>query len=954
MAISPSTLTEPPLLRTKISIPQIPSGSISRPRLTEQVHRGVQGPLTLLSAPAGFGKTLLLIEWTKETHLPVAWLTLDGDDNDLSRFFRYLIGAIQTLETRLGEEALDFSLSSTGAGLDVGLTLLINELSALSKEMALVLDDFQILENPAALQGVDFLLKYLPPNLHLLIASRSQPELDLAFLRAKGRVVELGADDLRFTGEEVGQYIQQVVGLQLPPETIQALEARTDGWITSLQMAAISLKNQADPETLLAHMQGKAHYLAEFLAKEVLDRQPEEIRQFLLRSSILETLTGPLCEAVVNPDAQPGYGTVLLNRLEQAQLFITALDEKHEWFRYHPLFADFLRQVQAEANPGETLELHQRAALWLEGNGNLDEAFRHALASRKIVWTGEMIERNVLAMINSGEVSALARWIGRLPEEIVRQRPPLILAYAWTLIVTHRPDLARYWLDELRRLLDQHEKQTAVAPILDELGSVEGFEKVNWSIIRGGLALCESYLAMASGDMEQAAELSQQASSYLHDEGPYYSSTYFRSIVALDDSISSILSGDTQKAVESLRATIRIARQANNQFVMIIAGCALADMQALQGQLSKAWETYQRVQHWAQGPEGKPLPLAGLVDMGLGETLLEHDLLEEARDYLERGVGITQSMWYMGSLHGMISLARLRQAMGDIPGTLEVIEEAARMALSTDASEWDDVVAPAVAVRLALQRDDLASAELWWKKGGFPDLNTPIALEKYPYHVFEYLLLTQVRFLLVKGQDTGRADDLQQAAELLATLLFEAERFQRVTSQIEIFVLLAIVQSALGDEGAVKILLRALALGEPEGFRRFFLDEGWRLADLLRQCRSAQQESGSHFPSLAFIDSLLETIQRAGPGREFEYRPVEQRAGPTITHLADGFPISLSAREMEVLALIAEGKSNQEISAELYLALNTVKRHAYNIFAKLEVKKRTQAVSKARQLGLIP
>ena len=264
----------------------------------------------------------------------------------------------------------------------MGLTLLINELSALSKEIVLVLDDFQVLENPAALQGVGFLLKYLPPNLHLVIASRSEPELDLAFLRAKGRVVELGADDLRFTGEEVEQYFQQAVGLQLPPETVQALEERTDGWITSLQMAAISLKNQADPATLLANLQGKAHYLADFLAEEVLDRQPEEIRQFLLRSSILETLSGPLCEAVVNPDAQPGYGAVMLNRLEHAHLFITALDEKHEWFRYHPLFADFLRQVQAEVNPAEIPELHQRAAMWLEGNGNLDEAFRHALASQ--------------------------------------------------------------------------------------------------------------------------------------------------------------------------------------------------------------------------------------------------------------------------------------------------------------------------------------------------------------------------------------------------------------------------------------------------------------------------------------------------------------------------------------------------------------------------------------------
>jgi LuxR family maltose regulon positive regulatory protein len=953
MATSPSTLLELPLLQTKISIPQMPSGFVSRPRLTELIQRGVRGPLTLLAAPAGFGKTHLLLEWARETHLPIAWLTLDSDDNDLSRFFRYLIGALQTLESGLGEEAKDYTQSSIGSGLEVGLTLLINEISVLPKEIALVLDDFHVMEDPVALRGVNFLLKYLPPNLHLVIASRSEPKLDLAFLRAKGRVVELGADELRFTSEEVEQYFQQAVGLQLPPETVRSLEERTDGWITSLQMAAISLKNQADPAALLDHLQGKAYYLAGFLAEEILDRQPEEIRQFLLRSSILETLSGPLCEAVVNPSAQPGYGAVMLNRLEHAQLFITALDEKHEWFRYHPLFADFLRQVQEEVNPAEIPKLHKRAAAWLEGNGNLDEAFRHALASRDMEWAADLIERNVLPMINMGEVTALARWIGRLPDEITRQRPPLMLAFAWALIVTNRLDRARYWLDEVRRSLDQLEKQTAAAPILDDPESVEGFEEINWSFIRGGLALCESYLAMASGDLERAAELSQQATSYLHDEGQYYSSTYFRSIAALDDGISSILSGDTQKAIESLRTTIRIARQANNQFVMIIAGCALADMQALQGQLSKAWETYQRVRYWALGSEGNPLPLAGLVDMGLGEILLEHNLLEEARDYLEHGVRITQSMWYIGSLHGVIALASLRQAMGDIPGTLEVIEEAARMALSMEASEWDGVVAPAVAVRLALQRGDLVAAEQWWKKGGFPDLNTPIALEDYPYHVYEYLLLTQAKFLLVKCQESGKAGDLQRAAELLVTLLLEAERFQRVTSQIQILVLQAIVQSAQGDEGAVETLLRALALGEPEGYRRVYLDEGWQLADLLRQCRTMQQESGGHFPSLAFIDSLLEAIPRAEARQEFDQRTAEHRPAPTTARLEDGLPISLSAREMEVLALIAEGKSNQEISAELYLALNTVKRHVYNIFAKLEVKKRTQAVAKARQLGLI-
>src|SRR5271157_992734 len=949
MPSNPDTELRRLLLKTKISVPPLPGEFVHRPRLTDWINQGVNGPLTLLAAPAGFGKTNLLIEWTKETSLPVAWLTIDSDDNDLSRFFLYLVGALQTLEAGLGEEALDLIQSAKGSGLEVGLTLLINELSTLSKDLILVLDDFHVLEDSLILKGIDFLLKHSPPNLHVMIASRSQPELDLAFLRAKGRVLELGADDLRFTSEEVIRYFQQVIGLELPPETVKTLEERTDGWITSLQMAAISLKDQADPATLLANLQGKSHYLSDFLAEEVLDRQPGEIRQFLLRSSILETLTGPLCEAVVNPDVQPGYGTVMLNRLEHANLFVTALDENHEWFRYHPLFADFLRQVQAEINPTEIPESHKRAAMWLEQNGNLDEAFRHALASRDMAWAAEMIERNVPAMINMGEMSALARWIGKLPEEITHKRTLLGIGYAWALIVTYRLDLARYWLDDVQQSVEKLEKQTAAAPTPEEATTMNGVGNVDLSEVRGGLALCQSHLAMLSGDLEQAAKFSRQAASYLPKEN-----VYLHSLISLDESISSVLSGDTQKTIESLRVTVRIARQANNPLVMIIATCEIAIEQWIQGQLSKAWETLQKAQYLAIGPDGKPHPVAGFIDIVLGEILFERDKLEEARDYLERGCQGIQPIWYLGSLGGMTSLARLRQTLGDFSGAQAIVDEIARMALRSDASQWDNALASGLAVRLSVQRDDLATAEQWWKKGSFPDLNTPIALEDYPYHIFEYVLLAQARFLLARGQETGRSRDIKQAADLLATLLPEAERFQRVSSQIQILVLQAMAQFALGNERGTKTLLRALVLGEPEGFRRFYLDEGWRLLDLLRQCRAAQEEAGSHLPSLGFIDSLLEAIRPGGIEQETDQELIERKAAPTTAHMEDGLPISLSSREIEVLVLIAEGKSNQEISAQLYLALNTVKRHAYNIYTKLEVKKRTHAVSRARQLGLIP
>jgi len=949
MVLNQTRANERPLLRTKISVPRIMPEFVHRQRLTERIKRGVRGPVTLLAAPAGFGKTNLLIEWREETTLPVAWLNLDEEDNEISRFYSYLVGALQTLEPSLGEEGLDFIQSTRGSGLEVGLTLLINEISALPKEIALVLDDFQAIEDETLLQSIGFFIKHLPNNLHLLIASRNEPELDLVSLRAKGQMVELGVDDLRFTDKEIAQYFQQVIGIQLQTETLQALEQRTDGWVTALQMAAVSMRNQSDPTIFLANVQGDAHYLVDFLAEEVLDRQSEDIREFLLKTSILDTFNGSLCEAVVNPEAQPGYGSVMITRLEHAHLFITALDEKHEWFRYHPLFADFLRHIHSEINPEEIPGLQKRAALWYEENSNLDEAFQYALASGDMEWTADTIERNVLSMIKTGEIFAITRCIEKLPDEIIHQRPSLCLAYAWGLIAAYRLDLARYWLEDVQQSLGQYEDHINHALSSDDSETSLKMDDSGLWNLRGGLAICQSTLALLSGDVEGAAEFSRQATSYLREENPF-----INSLLALDDSLYFVLSGDCPNAVESLRNTLRIARQANNLLVMIISTCQLADMLMLKGQLSQAWAVLQKAQYMATGPDGKPLPVIGLVDIEFGEILLERNSLDEARTYLERGTRLSQSLWSMSNLDGMVSLARLYQAQGDINGAKATIEEALSLAYSTESSQWDDTFIATVAVRLALERGDLTEAEHWWKKAGLPYLSGAIVLENYPYHIYEYLLLTQARFLLVRGQDIGSMDDLQRASKLLGSLLYEAERFQRVTSQIEILILQALVSYALGDEQAKNTLLQALALGEPEGYRQIYLDEGQRISGLLQQCQSARQVTGNDLPSLGFIEQLLEELPPVDGEQSIVPQVIVQQAVPTVVETDDRLPASLSAREMEVLKLIAEGKSNQEISAELYLALNTVKRHAYNIYAKLDVRKRTQAVSKARHLGLLP
>lgn len=960
MSINPTSSMDSPLLRTKTAPPRIPPEFVHRPRLTERIDRGVLGPLTLLSAPAGFGKTNLLMEWVDSTQLPVAWLNIDADDNDRSRFFRYLIAAFQTVEPHLGEEALSFLQSvhdrgqgagddSLISGLSVGLTQLINEIAALPYEIVLILDDFQVLERAPIRQSTSYFIKQMPHNLHVIIASRTEPAIDLAFMRAKGRVVELDTNDLRFTSEEVALFFQQMIGLKLPIDTAQAIEKRTEGWVTALQMAAVSMRHQPDSNNLLPNLAGDAHYLVDFLAEEVLDRQPEEVRQFLLRSSVLDTLTGSLCEAVVNPDAQPGYGAVMLDRLEQARLFINALDEKHEWFRYHHLFADFLRHILSENDPAEIPVLQKRAAIWFERDGNLEKAYQYGLASGDMEWSAELIQRNIESMIKTGEIFSLTRWIGQLPDAVIHLHPRLALAYAWGAIATYQLDLARFWLDDVRRALEQYESHASPELHIGEPETLPESENAGLWNMYGSLAICQSTLALLDGDLEQAAEFSKQATSYLREDNPFV-----QSLLMLDDSLYFILSGDTQKAIDSLHDTIRTARRANNLLVMIIATCQLADMQVMQGQFGQAWATLQKAQYMTVGPDGKPLALAGLADIGFGEILLERGSLEEAHTYLERGCKLAQTLWSISSLDGMVSLARLHQAIGDPAGTQAIIAKASQMVLSTESSTWDDSLIFTLATRLALQGDDLAEAEQWWIRGGFPELTAALPLERYPYHIFEYLQLTQARFLLMRGQDTGSETDLRLALERLEPLSLSADRFHRLTSRIEILILQAMIRFALGDDHAKDFLLQALALGEPAGFQQIYLDEGQRIFVLLRQCQTAQKNSGSYLPSADFLDRLLAAI----PSPDGEPQPhqhlIRQPADPATTITVDGFPITLSVREVEVLSLIAEGKSNQEISAQLYLALNTVKRHAYNIYAKLGVKKRTQAVSVARKLKLIP
>ncbi len=925
---------EQPLLQTKLTIPQMPVEFVLRPHLTARINEGVKRPLTLIAVPVGFGKTHLLVEWASQSPLSVAWLNVDNEDNNPIRFFHYLIGSIQKIFPGIGEDALDFIQSSRTGSLQMGLTVLINEIATLPQEFVLVLDDFQNIDDTTILECVCFLLKHIPGNMHLIIASRTMPMLDLTTFRAKGMVVELTLEDLRFSSNEVGQFCQQVMGLDLEPETIQELSTKTDGWVTALQLAAVSMRSHKDPNKIFATLDGDSHYLVDFLAEEVLDQQPDEIRQFLLRSSVLDTLNGELAEAVVKPNAQPGYGSVILNRLTHSHLFISALDEKHEWYRYHQLFLEFLRHIHAEVNPEEIPVLQKRAAEWFEQNADLDEAFRYAFAANDLEWTTQLLERNIQGMIQTGEIIFLIHWIGKIPPEIIRKRPILTLGYAWGAIATYQLDLAQDLIDFVQKMLMSPENNI--------------YKEADQSVL-GGLAICQSTLALLNNDIDKATELSNQAINYLQGDNPL-----IRSLVALDNSLYYIFSGDTEKAIHSLRNTIRISRQTNNLMIFIIASVQQAEMQVLQGQLTQARATLQKTRYLAVGPQGQETPATSLVDIGEGTILLEKNQLDEANIYLERGCRSASSLWTISILDGLIALAELRQYQGEIPEVKRILDEVSQIALSTESSQWDDILVSGLAVRLALLRNDLTEAGKWWTKGNFPKITEEIALENYPYHIYEYLKLIQARFLLARAQNTGRQEDLYLVLEILDSLMLEARNFNRVTSQIEILVLQSMTNFALHQPQAKDDLLKALAMGEPEGYRRIFLNGDNLIYPILQECLTTQQSSDSFLPSQEFISSLLTAIEQDNDLKGSNNLVSTPLTAPVTPPPNDTPNNELSQREIEVLRLIAQGKSNQEISSELYLALNTVKRHAYNIYNKLGVNRRTQAVSRARNLGLIP
>jgi LuxR family maltose regulon positive regulatory protein len=868
-------------------------------------------------APAGFGKTALLADWARGGGRPVAWLGLDGGDSDPVRFWRYAVAALDRARPGLAGRVWPQPPRSF-EGL---VTALINELATDPgpDQLLLVLDDYHLVDSGPVHESVAFLLENLPPGLRVVVSGRADPPLPLARLRARGQLAELRAADLRFTPGEAVALLAETAGPGLPTVTAEALVARTEGWAAGLQLAGLSLRGHADAAGFAAAFGGSHRFVLDYLADEVLDGQPGPVRAFLLETSVLERLSGELCDAVTGrADSQ-----AMLQDIERAGLFVVPLDEVRGWWRYHHLFADLLRvRLQAE-QPGRVPTLHRAATAWCEEHGLADDAVRHALAAGDTAWAARLVERHVEELLGRGEGATLRRWLSALPPESVRDRPRLCLAQAYGAA-------QGFQLEALEALLDDAERAYAVSG--DEsyepsFGPPQGDSVL--ANIPAGIAFLRASLARLRGDAADAADYGRQALAQL-GEDDWLMRSFLRWNQAVVDWLGGRL-GLAERALAEVLAERRLAKEAFAGFLPMRACYNLGEVQRAQGSLDAALATYR--QALEEVGEGSQSALAGLVHVGLAQVLYERDELAAALDHATRGVTLCRQLAFTPAMAwGLAVVARIRHAHGDAAGALEAMAEAGQVELSPQVIALLNPV-PAQQARLLLAQGDVRAAARWTTAAGLSPDDEP----DYPREP-AYLVLARV---LLAQNDPG------PALTLLQRLLDAAASQGRTGSVIEIQALRALALAAHGDQAsALGVLAETLTLARPQGYVRVFADEGTPMRALLAQLSAARP--GQQHAARRIDPGYLAALRRACG--QADATPPQRRGAATPPGLVE----PLTDRELEVLRLLAAGRSNQRIAHDLVVALDTVKKHVTHVLGKLGAANRTEAVARARDLGLIP
>lgn len=926
-----------PILATKLFIPPTRPNTIPRPRLIEKLNACLHHRLTLISAPAGFGKTTLVSEWLAgishaenqdtEQRIRAAWVSLDEGDNVPTRFLTYLIAAIQTIATEHGAEALEMLHSPQPPPVEPVLTALLNDIIMIPDPFVLVLDDYHVVvAQPVDVsksidEVLSYLLKHLPPQMHLVITTREDPQLPLSRLRARGQLTELRAADLRFTEEEAAAFLNQGMRLELSADDVATLETRTEGWIAGLQLAALSMQGRVDVAGFIQAFSGDHRYIMDFLVEEVLQRQSQLVRGFLLQTAILDRLCGQLCDAVTGLE----NGSALLETLERDNLFVVPLDDQRRWFRYHHLFADVLQAHLMEEQPDSVPILHQRASAWYEDNGLWREAMRHAFQAADLERAARLAELAWPAMDSSFQTATWLRWVKELPDDLVRARPVLSTAYGWALLETGQLESAETQLNNAERWLDAavgQPERVEEAPSAMVVADEAQFRALPVSI-----ATARAYLAQAAGDVPATIHHGRRALDLLPA-----TDLLQRGIVAALLAMAYWANGDLETAHRTLADGMADMQAAGNILYAIRGTYSLADICLAQGRLREAIRTYEQSLQLA-AEHGEQV-LRGTADLylQLSELYYEQNDLQAAAQSLERSETLGEQA---ASPHWQyryrLALARIKQAQGDLDGALELLDEAERLYVRTPVPDITPI--SALKARTWVEQGRLMEAQAWVQ-----DRRLSVNDELSYLREFEHITLARVRIAQYKHHREQQS--IGEAVRLLERLLDEAETGGRTGSVIEILNLQALAYEAQVDiPSALVPFDRALLLAEPEGYIQRFVDEGQPMSHLLNEAlsrgRLQRHEQG-------YVRKLLAVFASRRQGKE-------KSAGLSDQSLIE----PLSERELEILRLVALGLTNRQISERLFLAIPTVKGHNRNIYGKLQATSRTEAVARARELGLL-
>jgi LuxR family maltose regulon positive regulatory protein len=922
------------LLTTKLYIPTSRLELVPRPRLIHRLNEGMHCKLTLISAPAGFGKTTLVTEWVShldEAHpsstishpSKVGWLSLDENDNDPARFLTYLITALNQIEgigANLGKGALSMLQPPQPPSVAALLTSLINEIVTIRDKIILVLDDYQLIDAQPVHDALRFLLENLPPQMHLVIATREDPYLPLSRLRARCQLTELRAADLRFTSSEAAEFLNRVMGLNLSKEDITELESRTEGWIAGLQLAAISMQGRDDVTAFINSFTGSNRLVLDYLIEEVLNRQSDNIQNFLLKTSILDRLTGSLCDAVTGQD----NGQATLEMLDHANLFILPLDDERRWYRYHYLFADLLRQEIGRKYPEQRSELHRRASEWYEQIGHWSDAIRHAFTAEDIERVADLAELAWGPMNMRYQSVTWLGWVKELPAELVCSRPALSAGCGWASLDSGDLDAAELHLRNAELGLEAtvNAIQQLEVPV-DKSVLLEDEELRSLST---SIANARAYLAQALGDLTGTVRYSRRATDLLGE------SDYFeRGLADVIRGFAYWASGDLEAADKAVADAISNMQMTGRILFVISFTSYLADIMTAQGRFRETIRTYLKLLETVAEQNEPEVPEMAVLHLGLSELFLEQGDMEAARWHLRKSEAFGEqpafAPWYR---HWIYAHARVMAAEGDLHGVIEMLNGAERL-------YYRHPIPDVRPLKALLAQTWLAQGELTETLRWVHDRGLSVDDDLSYLREFEHITLARVLLAQYKNEREDRY--IHDTMGLLARLLKAAEEGKRMGSVIKILVLQALAFEAQDKiSAALKPLERALNLAELEGYVQAFAGEGPPMARLLYEVLSQGISPG-------YIQRLLVAFPDFEPGRpEF--------AGSQIS--GEDWIEPLSDREIEVLQLITEGLTNSEIAARLYLSLNTVKAHTRNIYGKLNVHNRTQAIARSQELGLLP